>query len=497
MNISSPLARSAPPLRLVICGGGAAAILVLQALKQHARRPVDVTVLEPRARLGTGVAYSTDSPIHLLNTRACNMSVTDQPDDFVNWLRAERPRRILNWTREDFAPRSFFADYLQARLAELRNESNIRLTWLHSSADSVNTLDSGWEVVPAHGAPVIADVVVLATGNEPPRVLGGHLVPSVQRLIVEDPWDAEQKAEIPRKEAVLLAGTSLTSVDVINDLLQRGHTGPIIAVSRRGLLPRSHGPIAAAPEGFVHALPASLRDVVRYVRELSVNDPRGERWRRIFTELRSIAPSLWRGWSVAEKKRFLRHVRPFWDVHRHRVAPRVHARIERAIATGRLIIVKGRVLHIEALGTDGLRVSIRQGRGVQTLDVARVINCTGPEQNPGRANNPLLQGLLGDRLARPDALGLGLAVDSDSRVVAANGSAHSSLYALGALTRGAAWEVTAIPELKEQVNAVVRRLALVHGQQVEHATHESGSSGEFAPAIPGQWGTTPVFQPSI
>jgi uncharacterized NAD(P)/FAD-binding protein YdhS len=479
----------------VICGGGAAAVLVLQALKLHARRPVEVTVLEPRSRLGVGVAYSTDSPIHLLNTRACNMSVTDQPDDFVNWLRAERPRRILNWTREDFAPRSYFADYLQARLSELRTESNIRLTWLHSSADSVNALDGGWEVVPAHGAPVFADVVVLATGNEPPRVLGGHLVPSVQRLVIEDPWDVEQKAEIPRKDPVLLAGTSLTSVDVINDLLQRGHSGPIIAVSRRGLLPRSHGPIAAASEGFVHALPASLRDIVRYVRELSANDPRGEKWRRVFTELRSIAPSLWRGWSVAEKKRFLRHVRPFWDAHRHRVAPRVHARIERAVASGRLIIIKGRISHIEALGTDGLRVTIRHGRGAQTLDVSRVINCTGPEQNPARANNPLLQGLLGDRVARPDALGLGLAVDSDSRVVSANGSAHSSLYALGALTRGAAWEVTAIPELKEQVNAVVRRLVLVHGQPLEQALRAEGSREEFAPAIASPW-AAPAFQAS-
>jgi uncharacterized NAD(P)/FAD-binding protein YdhS len=327
-------------------------------------------------------------------------------------------------------------------------------------------------------------------------VLGGHLLPSVQQLILEDPWDVEQKAEIPRKDAVLLAGTSLTAVDVINDLLQRGHTGPIIAVSRRGLLPRSHGPIAAAPEGFVHALPASLREVVRYVRELSANDPRGEKWRRVFTELRGIAPSLWRGWSVAEKKRFLRHVRPFWDAHRHRVAPRVHARIERAIASGRLIIVKGRISHIEALGADGLRVSVRQGRGVQTLDVARVINCTGPEQHPARANNPLLQGLLGDRVARPDALGLGLAVDSDSRVVAANGSAHSSLYAVGTLTRGAAWEVTAIPELKEQANAVVRRLVLVHGQTQEQASRATGSGEEFAPAIPSQW-AAPAFQASV
>jgi uncharacterized NAD(P)/FAD-binding protein YdhS len=447
------------PVRLAICGGGAAALLVLQSLKQHAHaQAFDVTILEPRARLGAGVAYSTKSPIHLLNTRACNMSVTDDPDDFVKWLRAARPRRILNWTREDFAPRAYFADYLQARLADIRSASNIRITWLHSTADSVNALENGWEVVPAHGAPVLADVVVLATGNEPPRVLGAHLPPPVQRLIIEDAWDVEQKAEIPRKAAVLLAGTSLTAVDVATDLLQQGHQGPIIAVSRRGLVPRPHGPIAAAPEGFVHALPSSLRAVVRYVRQLSANDPHGEKWRRAFTELRGIAPSLWRGWTIAEKKRFLRHVRPFWDAHRHRLAPRVHARVQRAIDSGKLVIVKGRITHIEASGADGLRVSVRHGRATQTIDVARIVNCTGPEVNPSRASNPLLHGLLSDRIARPDALGLGLAVDSESRVVSANGSAHTTLYALGTLTRGSRWEVTAIPELREQANAVVHRL---------------------------------------
>ena len=454
------------PLKLVICGGGPAAILLLQSLKQRTQRAVDVTILEPRSRLGVGVAYSTDCPTHLLNTRACNMSVTDEPDDFVRWLKAERPRRVLNWTREDFAPRSYFADYLQARLADIRAIPNLKVSWLHSSADSVTPHGQGWEVIPAHGEPIVADVVILATGNEPPRVLGRNLAPSVQRLIVEDPWDLEQKAEIPTDAPVLLAGSSLTAVDIATELLQRGHTAQITLVSRRGLLPRSHGPIAAASEGFVHALPSSLREVVRYVRELSANDPRGDKWRRVFTELRGIAPSLWRNWTVAERRRFLRHVRPFWDAHRHRVAPRVHGKIERAIASGQLKIVRGRIDAIEQHPTrDGLRVSVRHGHATRTLDAARLVNCTGPEPHPGRTSNPLLQGLIGDNVARADSLGLGLAVDSESRVISGNGSAHPALFAVGSLTRGTRWEITAIPEMREQANSVVRKVLHDHAEQ--------------------------------
>ena len=454
------------PLKLVICGGGSAAILLLQSLKQRAQRPVEVTILEPRSRLGVGVAYSTDCPTHLLNTRACNMSITDDPDDFVRWLKAERPRRVLNWTREDFAPRSYFADYLQDRLAQIRATTNLRVSWLHSSADAITPHGSGWEVVPAHGEPIVADVVILATGNEPPRVLGTGLAPSVQKLIVEDPWDVEQKAAIPTDAPVLLVGTSLTSVDIATELLQNGHTAQIVALSRRGLLPRPHGPIAAASEGFVHALPSSLREVVRYVRALSANDPRGDKWRRVFTELRSIAPSLWRNWTVAERRRFLRHVRPFWDAHRHRVAPRVHGKIERAIASGQLKVARGRIASIEPHPSgEGLRVSVRYGHTTRTLDVARIVNCTGPDQHPGRSANPLLHGLIGDTLARVDPLGLGLAVDSESRVISPNGSAHSSLFAVGSLTRGTRWEITAIPEMREQAGAVVRKVLHDHVEQ--------------------------------
>jgi uncharacterized NAD(P)/FAD-binding protein YdhS len=464
------------PLKLVVCGGGPSAILLLQSLKQRTRRPIDITILEPRSRLGVGVAYSTDCPTHLLNTRACNMSVTDDPDDFVRWLKAERPRRVLNWTREDFAPRSYFADYLQSRLAEIRATGILKISWVHSSADSVLPNGAGWDVIPAHGDAIPADVVVLATGNEPPRVLGAGLPPSVQRLIVEDPWDVEQKAEIPTDAPVLLAGTSLTAVDIVTELLHKGHTAQIIAVSRRGLLPRSHGPIAAASEGFVHALPSSLREVVRYVRRLSENDSRGDKWRRAFTELRGIAPSLWRSWSVHERRRFLRHVRPFWDAHRHRLAPRVHGKIERAVATGQLQIERGRIESIEANpnGT-GLRVGVRHGQRTRFFVVARIVNCTGPEVHPGRTSNPLLQGLIGDSIARPDSLGLGLAVDTDSRVISGNGSAHSSLYAVGSLTRGTRWEVTAIPELREQANAVVRRFLHDHAEQPVAETRKPAS----------------------
>jgi len=449
-------------LRLTICGGGASAVLLLTALRNRAVGNVEVTIIEPRDHLGLGVAYSTQCPLHLLNTRAGNMSANDNPDDFLNWLRREHGRRPLNWTRNDFAPRRLYGQYLQARLRDVQAAPNIRFRWLRSTADSIVQHEGEWEVIPAKGDPVRADVVILATGNEAPRSMSTRAAPQARPFILDDPWDDAAKADVVSDAPVLLIGTGLTAIDMVVELLHRGHTGPIYAVSRRGLVPRCHGAVSAALDGCGTTLPSSVRGLVQHVRARVENEQRASTWQSFFNEMRSVAPMLWARWDSAERRRFLRHVRPFWDVYRHRLAPQVHSRIARAISRGQLTVLRGRVQEIEPLTLENaLRVTVRQATGERLLKVSRAINCTGPEADPRHTPNPLLQSLVSDSLARADSLGLGLAVDQHSRVIANNGSAHGALYALGPLTRGSRWEVTAIAEIRDQAAAVARKLA--HG----------------------------------
>jgi uncharacterized NAD(P)/FAD-binding protein YdhS len=448
------------PIRIVICGGGASSVLLLTALRKHRfGRPLSVTVVDPRELPGLGVAYSTTSPVHLLNTRACNMAVGDDPDDFVHWLKAQRPRRVLNWTRNDFAPRRYFGEYLQTKIAELAAAPDLNLTRVQATADAVIAANDGWEVVLSRGAPLRADIVVLATGNETPRALGTNLTPQAQRLILNDPWDPAQTSEIPRDAAVLLAGTGLTAVDVAVDLLHRGHKGPIHAFSRHGLLPRPHGPVAPSLGDFRPTLPPSVRGIVAHVRKVSEGDSSGAQWRAAFTELRSVAPVLWQGWDLKERRRFLRHARPYWDVHRHRVAPRIHAKLTRALASGQLRLLRGGLASIDHHDVrNSLSVALRQRDGLQVLEVARLINCTGPEQDPTQSANPLLSTLIGDSVARPDVMRLGLAVDASLRVIGRDGKSHRTMFAVGALTRGSRWDVTAIAELRDQAGLVAREI---------------------------------------
>jgi uncharacterized NAD(P)/FAD-binding protein YdhS len=483
--------RAQLPLHIAICGGGASGVLLLNALRRHTQRGIQVSLIEPRAQLGAGVAYATKFKLHLLNVPAGNMSSTQDPGGFLQWLRSERPRAAWNWTASDFAPRALYGQYLQSLAAKCADAPNLQLSWLRTMADSIAPVNGGWEVVLAHGAPLRADIVVLAMGNESPPPIGEHLMPQERRLVINDPWDSDAKSEIPTDAPVLLVGTGLTAVDVAVELLARHkHKGQIIAVSRRGLLPRPQGPAIEVPPHVVRYLQsASIRDIIKLVREFAAQDSTGARLRGVIREIRRHVPSIWLRSTPRERQQFLRHLKPYWDVYRHRAAPAVHRRVSAALASGQLKIIRGRVEAVECLRANGtLRVSLRQPNGTQVLEVARVVNCTGPRTDPAQSANPLLQSLLGDGIARADTLGLGLATDESSHIVDANGAVHSNLYALGALSRGTRFETTAIPEISEQADAVaceILRHAARTIQQPAHSTSQAPRSRRTSVALAG------------
>jgi uncharacterized NAD(P)/FAD-binding protein YdhS len=296
-------------------------------------------------------------------------------------------------------------------------------------------LDSG-EIVGCEAA-------VLAGGNYPSR-LPAAFGPEA----IHDPWSPQgadavaQAAE--RGGDLLLVGTGLTMVDMAVSLEEAGFSGRILAASRRGLVPRAHVSPAAHPLEWQP--PARLGELVRSVRAR-------EPWRASVDGLRPHSIALWQGLSEPEQRRFLRHLRPWWDVHRHRIAPLVAARIDAMRASGRLEIAAARVNRVE-----GETVTLaRRGGGEIRRRFDAVINCTGPEGDIGRIRDPLIRSLLESKRARPDRLGLGLDVDPGSRL--AGSGASPALYALGPLTKGAFWEIVAVPDIRGQAAGVAKAIA--------------------------------------
>src|SRR6202044_2975783 len=112
-------------------------------------------------------------------------------------------------------------------------------------------------------------------------------------------------------------------------------------------------------------------------------DSRGQDWRSVVDGLRPHTQAIWRAMTPRRRERFLEHARPWWDIHRHRMAPEIAARIGAMIAHGRLEIVAGKVG--DAIPeSDGVRVTLhrRGSRSLETLSVARIISCKGVRSNP-------------------------------------------------------------------------------------------------------------------
>ena len=453
-----------PETTVVVIGGGLSGSLF--GLKLSRARPdLRIVVVEPGRRLGRGLAYGACSPLHLLNVPASRMELGLAPS-FLDWLAA-RPDLTVEALDESggdlagaFLPRAVFGTYLQERLDEARALGDgPGFFALRGRVASVLTgIKRGVRL--EDGRTVLARAVVIATGNLPPLPPGGPdggFNDTAQ--FVPDPWALDAFVELDPAAPVLLIGTGLTMVDVALKLAAEGHTGPMLAVSRRGLAPLSHKAGGAWPP-FLHDMPgASPLALMRRIRsEVAKAQAQGVPWQRVFDAARPAVAGVWSGWSERQRGQFLRHARARWDIHRHRTAPRIASALARLTDCGQLEI-RGARLAGYALDGDRVTATLAQrGGGRRTFTAARVVNCTGPASDLRRLALPLVEDLKAKGLALPDALGLGLET-LDCALITTNGVASSWLFALGPVTRPAWWEITATPEIVVQVDRLVARFA--------------------------------------
>lgn len=422
----------------------------LQAINLVRHGGPRATLIERRSAAGRGVAYSAADPGHLLNVRAANMSaLPDDPGHFARWLAAHHP------DLGSFAPRLVYGEYLDDLLADARGADG-RIDVRHGEAVDIRCEADRVRILLRDGDTIDADAAVLAVGNLPP-----HEPPVLARaaldadLYAADPWASDIAGGLERGDTVLAIGTGLTMIDVALLLEARGFAGRIVAVSRRGLLPRAHGETqAAAPLG--ERPNPTATNLLRSVRARAG----AIGWRTSVDELRPFTQSMWLAADLAERQRFLRHLRPWWDVHRHRLAPQVAARIAALCEAGMLEVVAGKLNDV-TLADGRLRVSWRpRGAAAPRCEtIRRIFNCSGPQGDLRRTAEPLLRNLLAAGTIRPDPLHIGIDVNAQSEVIGADGSANPRLIALGAPTRGTFWEIVAVPDIRVQTWSVARRIA--------------------------------------
>lgn len=451
-----------PPLAVIGAGfSGTMAALHLSRLMPG--RPV--LLCEKSGAFARGLAYATGCSDHLLNVRATNMSAfPDQPEHFSRWLEA-CPHDGIAWTRSTpagvFAARGLYGRYLTDLLLAALSEPGHapRLMLENDEVVDLAPAEDGFELTLAAGRRRRVAGAILACGNlRAPR--------GPRSRYGVDPWGDAPLDDLRPDLPLLIVGTGLTMVDAVAALRQRRFAGPILAVSRHGLLPQVHAVTAPWPAPEIPAAARhSLRAMLRFLRdETRRAAAAGIDWRSVIDALRGSSISLWRGLPLAEQRRFLRHVRAFWDVHRHRMAPPAADIVSRELDGGGLTLMRARVVAVEDMAGHA-RVTLRE-RGAaapRIVDVQRIIDASGVGR-VADTDDLLLRRLMERGLIRPDALGLGLAVAEDLAVLDQRGEAARPLWTLGPLLRGTLWECTAVPDIRSQAAELARIVAArLHG----------------------------------
>jgi uncharacterized NAD(P)/FAD-binding protein YdhS len=449
---------------VAIVGGGFSGCLVAVHMMRQTREALRIVLIDRDDVPGRGLAYRDQPDCHLLNVRASGMSAfPDQPDHFLDWLNAQySPCNPVG--ADEFVPRRIYGAYIQSQLLRTAEEvrRGVSFETRTDEAVGIRTVAGNIELRLKSGARVVANACVLALGNpgpsDPPSQHGS--LDSSPRYS-NNAWSSPDLYTLKTDDDVLLVGSGLTALDWLAGLHGRRHRGRITVVSRRGLLPHVHRSAASYALSFPpQELPPRLTVILRTLRaEVRRCEAAGGDWRSVIDALRPHTQGLWRRLDAAEQRRFLRHLRPYWEIHRHRAAPRVAETVYELLRAGQLRVIAGRIHSVEER-PDGLHFAIKARREavLQAVCAQRAINCTGPESDYRRLNHALLTTLMRQGMVQPDALGLGLLCDEQGAMLDAKGVPSLQLFTLGPPRKGQLWETTAVPEIRVQAQALARTL---------------------------------------
>jgi uncharacterized NAD(P)/FAD-binding protein YdhS len=454
---------------VAIIGGGFTGAACAVHMARAATAPLTIEIVEPRERVGGGVAYGSAAREHRINVPSDRMSVfSESPRHFSEWLDRNgfRDADPEGWTPAGYfySRRQVFGDYM-ADLVERTHRSNpsgSTVRQIHGRVEAIDRIDNGFSVTidPPQPPRTYAAALISATHAAPSFKWPLRNGAAAARHLCLDPWREEALSAIPDRARVLILGTGLTMADVVVTLRDRGHVGKILAVSRRGLLPRTHGEFDNSLDFLGGAgLPKTALEVLSLTRrKIGEAEAAGLTWRAALDSLRRALPEVWPNLPASERKKALRFLRAFWDVHRYRMSPQVAGLIERGVAAGWFTVSAGRV---GAIGCDGDRLEVSwtpHGAAMRVEAFDAVVNCTGPDSDLSRSDNPFFRSLLDRGLAKADPFGLGLAVDGEARVIPAKGAADPLLRVAGPLARGHFGEVMGLPEVSAHARLVAETL---------------------------------------
>lgn len=452
--------------RLAIVGGGFTGASVALDLVKDNGFAGQISIFEPRASLGSGLAYDTREPAHRTNVPAARMSaLPDQREHFAEWIEANG---LVNDDPEAkaadgqiYPQRGLFGRYMGELMAPVLDSGVVR--HICERVQTVDRQPDGWHLAGENGTVVIADLLVLAATHPSPVAPA----PIEQALrgdarYIPDSTKPHALDDIQLEDRVLVIGTGLTAADVIATLRLRGHSGEIVAFSRRGLLSRGHAPTRLPPFGdFVTNPSVTALSLLQRVRA-AVQQAEAESvtWHSVFDALRAQGAQIWKALPIAEKRRLLRHLRRYWEIHRYRVAPQMEALLDDCLDCGALTVLAGTISRIEPSGERiGVEFRRRRATGVDRQVFDRVVITTGPAHGSYLSSQQWLSGLRKAGYLMPDSFSLGLACNETGQAIGRNGQPVDDLFIAGPLGRGTFGELIGVPEVALNAQLIAREIA--------------------------------------
>jgi uncharacterized NAD(P)/FAD-binding protein YdhS len=459
-----------PVRTIAIVGAGfSGTVLAANLLRRESARPLRIVLIESREECGRGVAYSQADYPYLLNVPARRMSAdSGDPLQFVRFVQARDPQ----YDAAAFLPRALYGDYLQDVLARAAAAApaHIELTRIRARAESIYRINhtGPYLVSLSNQQRLLADDVVLACGYPPASTAAAARAVAGHPAYLCDPYSG---STLPSNAGtVLLIGAGLTMADIAVGAASLNPAIDIHAISRHGLLPAEQtaaGALNVPGEALRARLPAgevTARGAVQAFRSLlRVVHAHGGDWRDCINIARHDVPAVWADMTPVERARFLRHLRARWDVHRHRMPPAIHARLQDLQQAGQFHLHAGQLLSLTPR-EDRIEVrwQERVGQRTRVLVVDAVINCAGADGRLAQTGEPLLTQLMDDGLAVPDSLGLGWQSDENGALRGRDGRVASHLFYVGPMLKARHWEATAVGELRGHVERLANVLSSVH-----------------------------------
>lgn len=448
---------------IVIVGGGFSGTALAIHLARRGKTGLKVTVIEPREQLGRGVAYDSRDPAHRVNVSAERMHLSAAEEgDFDRWFRASAvfdTDIAARWQDGKVYPqRQAFGAYINQQYHHAAESSAVALRHVR---DRAVAFENG-AVITASGEGYQADEVVLAISHPPPA-LPGILKPLKDHPgVISNPWQAEVLASVAPDDRVAIIGTGLTMSDVVASLHRQGHQGAIVAFSRRGQLPRDNlsGPFNPRALDYSQPQAVSVRGWLRRIRqEVALAAEQGLPWQLVLDDIRANGQRLWQQLSLPEQQRFLRHLRPWWDVHRYRIAPQISALLQQLQTAGQLRVEAARLTAVRAQdNTLQLTLQPRGNKAAELLTVDKIIVTTGPAHAGLLNDGGLLSQLAAQGVIQADPLALGIWVNAESQTLNTQGTANPHLWVSGPAARGRFGELMGLPQVAEHAERVAELL---------------------------------------